>query len=83
MNLVGDENQEKQKEFPLHLPINNSSHEDNMRIIDLYMHHRTQQLMCIEFDMTHLKLDEEAEQSFSGEYSDNFSINPSGCETAD
>jgi len=40
--------------------------------------------MCIEFDMTHLKLDEEAEQSFSGEYSDNFSINPSGgSETAE
>lgn len=34
--------------------------------------------------MTHLKLDEEAEQSFSGEYSDNFSINPSGgSETAE
>ena len=33
--------------------------------------------MCLEFDLTHLKLDE-SELSFSGEYSDNFSINPSG-----
>lgn len=32
--------------------------------------------MCLEFDLTHLKLDE-AESSFSGEYSDNFTINPS------
>ena len=31
--------------------------------------------MSLEFDVTHLKVDE-AESSFSGEYSDNFSINP-------
>ena len=47
------------------------------RLIDLYMHHRTQQLMCLEFDVTHLKLDE-VDSSFSGDYSssDTFSINP-------
>ena len=34
--------------------------------------------MCLEFDLTHLKLDE-SESSFSGEYSDNFTINPSSA----
>ena len=40
-------------------------------MIDLYMHHRTQQLMCLEFDMTHLKL-ADAEASFQS--FDDFSV---------
>jgi hypothetical protein len=37
--------------------------------------------MCLEFDVTHLKVDE-AESSFSGEYSDNFSLNPAADDTS-
>lgn len=77
LNLVGDGDTEKQKKFPLTLPIRNDSYDANTRIIDLYLHHRTQQMMCLEFDLTHLKLDD-AESSFSAEYSDNFSINQCG-----
>lgn len=77
LNLVGDNDTEKQKQFRLTLPINNSSHDANTRLVDLYLHHRTQQLMCLEFDLTHLELDD-AESSFSGEYSDNFSCNQGG-----
>ena len=38
--------------------------------------------MCLEFDLTHLKLDD-AESSFSGEYTDNFSMTPSAGEGGD
>lgn len=54
---------DKLDEYKLQLPIDNRSEERTLRIIDLYMHHRTQQLMCLEFDMTHLKLDD-VESSF-------------------
>ena len=75
LNLVGDQNHSKTSKFPLHLPIDNTTQETNARFIDLYLHHRTQQLMCLEFDLTHMKLDD-TESSFSGEFSDNLSINP-------
>ena len=88
LNLVGDDQSEtksKLNNFPLHLPIDNSSHDSTTRIVDLYLHHRTQQLMCLQFDLTHLKLDE-AESFTSGDYSDSFSINPfsnneGGCDS--
>ena len=54
---------DKLEEYKLQLPIDNRSEERTLRILDLYMHHRTQQLMCLEFDMTHLKLDD-VESSF-------------------
>lgn len=44
--------------MPLYLPILNNSQDAYTRIVDLYLHQRTQQLMCIEFDLTHLKLEE-------------------------
>ena len=35
--------------------------------------------MCLEFDLTHLKIDD-TESSFSGEYSENLLINPTADE---
>ena len=60
------------------MPIRNTTKDANTRIVDLYLHHRTQQLMCLEFDVTHLKLDE-GESSFSGDYPDTFLVNNPGC----
>ena len=57
------------------LPINNSSHEANARLLEIYEHRVSQQMMCLEFDLTHLKLDE-TESSFPDDYFKNFSINP-------
>ena len=42
LNLVGDEKQEHQSKYPLHLPISNSGATAETRLVDLYMHHRTQ-----------------------------------------
>lgn len=37
--------------------------------------------MCLEFDLTHLKIGESGESSISGDaYYDSFSINPSSAE---
>ena len=89
LNLVGDEEGEEHEcqgeKFPLHLPIASGSQDDLTRIIDIFLHHRTQQLMCLEFDLTHLKLDAAEDSSFSCDYSDVLSINPSssGADASD
>ena len=63
MQLFEGKGSDKLSEYKMQLPIDNRSDERTLRIIDLYMHHRTQQLMCLEFDMSHLKL-ADAEASF-------------------
>ena len=63
MQLFEGKGSDKLSGYKMQLPIDNRSDERTLRIIDLYMHHRTQQLMCLEFDMSHLKL-ADAEASF-------------------
>lgn len=51
------ESDSKLANFELKLPISNDQPDDYRRFIEIYLHERTQMLVCLEIDLQHLKLE--------------------------
>lgn len=71
MNAYHDASSDaKLSKFDLKLPISNELPDDFRRFVEIFMHLRTQMLVCLEIDLQHLSLDTQS-QSFnaSGSFS--------------